>query len=104
MQRPGCRFFANTYRISTTHEITSEERFLRNDGADLVEADHRGPQGGHLGLVCGAFLPTSSLHIIVDDVTIAVVLTREEILKGTSPYLPVPGFAHHRRKRPDCEV
>ena len=85
MQRPGRRFFANPYRISTTYEITSEKRFLRNDVADLVEADHRGPQGGHVGLVCGVFLPTSLLQVIVDDVAIVVVLTREEILKGASP-------------------
>src|ERR1700730_13150369 len=98
MERPRRRLLANSDRVSTTYEITSEKRLAWNDVAYLIKAHHRRPQRGHIGFVRSAFLPTPPFQVVIDDVAVIVKFAGEEVLEGATPQVHEPVVANYRRK------
>src|SRR5215813_2290542 len=82
MERPRRRLLANSDRVSTTYEITSEKRLAQNDVTHLIKAHHRRPQRGHVGFVGSAFLPTPPFQVVIDDVAVVGKFAGEEVPKA----------------------
>src|SRR5260370_7549819 len=104
MERPRRRLLANSDRVSTTYEITSEKRLAQNDVTHLIKAHHRRPQRGHVGFVGSVFLPTPPFQVVIDDVAVVGKFAGEEVLEAATPQVHEPVVANNRRKPIDLPV
>ena len=77
--------FVHAHRLAASHEIAGQERFSRQDVADLIEAHDGTPQSNHVTLARHCLFPSPTPQIVVDDIAPLAVLPREEILEGAAP-------------------